>query len=199
MEKRDFKSRTTEGYLAVFTLVAIACFIVGAVLAIACFAVGGPAHGFAFLAVALLPGFFVVRANLRFNDQDEAGLRQMAGLGKEDGYVFALFQKHSEGAIALNPDTKTMVLGNQRYRKVYRFGDLREWEFIDERPAEFVNSGLFKDYQTMAANSRARNRAKNHSGLYIRVKDIDDPQWRIGIPRNQHARWAEILRQVVTE
>lgn len=58
--------------------------------------------------------------------------------------------------------------------KIYLFSDVREWE--------------------------TRNGLGKNSGLYVSVKDVDHPKWRIEMKDDGiQARWMEILRQEINE
>ena len=54
--------------------------------------------------------------------------------------------------------------------------------------------------QAIEANARAAKQASANTGLFVLVKDVENPRWRIAMKdEGTQARWMEILRQEVNE
>lgn len=99
-------------------------------------------------------------------------------------------------AIAIYPDRKSLVLKNGSISKEYSFKDVREWETNVQTGGEIYGGGI----ATLGPNIRAAHANKKATGLFITVRDIDNPVWRINMPdKSDQQRWMEILRQLVNE
>lgn len=106
-----------------------------------------------------------------------------AAKSKEDFYIFCggkdnvKYEDYSgdiSGAvgIALNVNTQTLFMKDEKIVKSYPFAAIRDWE-----------SG--KDART------------NASYFMVHVKDVDNPEWKLpGIPGK---KWFEILNQEINE
>lgn len=80
------------------------------------------------------------------------------------------------------------------------FADVREWETRKERAGQFVGVGVRGSLAAVGASAQAEREAKANSGLFVTVKDIESPKWRIAMKDEViQARWMEILRQEVNE
>lgn len=153
-----------------------------------------PGAGFLVLLIAAAPIFLVWRWSKSHQASAEKHLREMIGLTEGSGYLFASGVESACG-IALNPATRKIALIEAGVRKAYSFDDIREWQTIHETAGQVIGGGL----QGAVANIGANSTAAARSGLFITVRDIDRPKWRIVMPQKEHARWMEIMRQVVNE
>nr|WP_225562971.1 DUF4755 domain-containing protein [Rhodanobacter sp. DHG33] len=101
--------------------------------------------------------------------------------------------------IAVNGQTQQLALISDGKSKVYGFSDVRKWETSFERPGHVSNAvNISSALAADAANIRMHREAKANSGLFITVRDVDNPVWRIPlIDKPQQQRWMEILRQTV--
>ena len=104
--------------------------------------------------------------------------------------------------IAINRPAKTLTLLVNGFQKSYSFAEVREWETSNERPGQIVGSGIGvgASAAVLGASIRAEREAKKNSGLFVTVKDIENPKWRIAMKDVIiQARWMEILRQEINE
>ena len=106
--------------------------------------------------------------------------------------------RHAEGssAIAVDTEAKTVTMVAGENRKTYPYDSIRSWEVVKETAGEVVGGGL----PGVGAQLRANKRARMATGMFVTVKDIDYPIWRIEMSQTatQH-RWMEIFRQEVKE
>lgn len=169
-------------------------FFLGLIGLITLLAAKSPGIGLLVLIVAAVPVFLVWRWSKSHQASAEKHLREMIGLTEGTGYLFASGVESACG-IALNPATRKIALIEAGARKAYSFDDIREWQTIHETAGQVIGGGL----QGAVANIGANSAAAARSGLFITVRDIDRPKWRIVMPQKEHARWMEIMRQVVNE
>lgn len=153
-----------------------------------------PGAGFIVLLVAAAPLFLVSRWSKSQQASAEKQLREMIGLTEGAGYLFASGVESASG-IALNPTTRQIALIEGPQRKAYSFDDIREWQTIHETAGQVIGGGLQGTISNIGNNAAAAAR----SGMFIVVRDIDRPKWRIVMPKNEHDRWMEIMRQVVNQ
>jgi hypothetical protein len=105
-------------------------------------------------------------------------------------------------AIAVSPGNRWVRLSDGTTHKTYSFSDIREWRRAWLTGGHLVGySGSVMGGVAQAGNNARVNREnKRGSGLFIDVKDIDHPQWRIAFPKEQELlRWYEIMQQTVNE
>ena len=106
----------------------------------------------------------------------------------------------NDTAIAIDPDTKRILLRSGGYEKVYPFEEVRGWSAEMRTGGEVSGAvGQAAAFQ-MGHNIRVQRENKAASGIFINVKDINMPKWRVAYP-NQGLmdRWAEILRQTLSD
>ena len=116
-----------------------------------------------------------------------------------------------DSAIALNKSTQTLFLANGSTRKTYSFQDVRNWNYAVLAGGASLGGrfekGVVGQIQAFTTAKEYVRNAKNiaaGSGLFIEVKDIDHPKWRIEFARSnlmeaELLRWMEILRQNINE
>lgn len=105
---------------------------------------------------------------------------------------------HVEGktGIAVNTERQEITLVNDAVIKTYPFSDIRNWERKSETAALIHGGGT----QALGANVGAGMKAARNSGLFVQVKDIDYPEWRVQMADiNIQKRWFEILTQILNE
>ena len=145
------------------------------------------------LAVAWGPLTALTLFMVRRRDNRDAGYRAMTeavGYNGQNGY------EHREEAsgIVLNREKQVLGLWEGRTWKAYAFEAVREWQTSKETPGVIVGGGL----AGLGAALGAAQQAKAHSGLFVSVRDVDHPVWRIGMQSaKDQARWMEILRQEI--
>jgi len=83
--------------------------------------------------------------------------------------------------------------------KTYSFSDIRSWRRNEIEFEKAVGYGLVPGMVAAGENTRAKNRAEQGSGLFISVRDIEKPEWRIAMPIEEQKKWFEILTQLLNE
>lgn len=124
---------------------------------------------------------------------------------------FNHFENNS--VIMLHSDKSEILLANpQGVVKTYPYSAIREWEIRAETAGEQSSvmvtgtsgaaaaQGAMMGISAAMANSKAQAQAAANTGLYISVKDIDYPEWRISMAsQSDRKRWFEILNQAINE
>ena len=98
--------------------------------------------------------------------------------------------------IAVSPELKLIKLKERNNIKEYPFSDVRDWKVNLLSGGNAIGSGV-----AVASHNFANGR-KNRlgGGLFVTVRDIDNPEWRIAIlNRKEQNRWMEILTQLINE
>lgn len=152
-----------------------------------------------FMVVGFGPLIMHVRRNRgRMAKADAAHAAMLASAGVAPGTGF----DHAEdgSGVAVNRQAKTISLRLGEKWKTYSFADVRGWETNKERAGQVVAGNVTGAMAALGPNLRASMEAAAASGLFVTVKDIDYPKWRVamGNPATQ-ARWMEILRQSINE
>lgn len=93
------------------------------------------------------------------------------------------------------------MFAGQRLEKTYSFSDIRSWRTNIATGGTFVGQ---QSVATAAHNYMTQRKNEEESGLFVEVRDIDCPEWRIGFKADKHReltlkRWMEILRQIINE
>lgn len=98
--------------------------------------------------------------------------------------------------IGIYPDKRTVLLMQGKNRKEYGFADVRGWETNLQTGGNVVGQGV----QVASHNLRTALENKKASGLFVKVRDIDHPEWRINMLKTEdQKRWMEIMRQLINE
>lgn len=152
-----------------------------------------------FMAVGFVPLVLLIR----HRKGRQAGFKavhasMLAAAGVAPGTGFD--HDEDQTGVAINRAARTLTLRVGEKSKTYPFADIRSWEVIKETAGQVFATGVQGSLVALGANVRARNAASAASGLFVTVKDIDNPKWRVamGDPATQ-ARWMEILRQSINE
>ena len=101
--------------------------------------------------------------------------------------------------IALDPQKRELHLISARVYRCYPLDQVRTWQRRLQSGGGVYGGG----WAGVAANvdNLARNAA--NSGLFVEVRDVDHPSWRIAFPprtiERDLARWMEVLQQAVNE
>jgi len=110
---------------------------------------------------------------------------------------------HQEGdsIIALNPGARRIALRVGALSKVYSYDDVRSWEARKvSRAGGAVGFGGVGTVAAGSQNIAASMQADRETGLFLAVRDVDHPEWRVSMfDSADRARWAEILRQEFRE
>jgi hypothetical protein len=89
-----------------------------------------------------------------------------------------------------------VLLAEGGCHKTYPFANIRSWKTKHIQPRVDV----VHDMATARGNQSLARQAKAESGLFLSVKDIDHPTWRIVISDTKmQDRWMEILRQSLND
>jgi hypothetical protein len=140
---------------------------------------------------AVLLAWFVIGRTLRREKLHDAALESL-GVAKGAGY------DHSEDGtgIAINVKSRSVALIGDGGYKTYGYDQLRSWLDKEERPTGVVGGTV----QGAAHNIRAAREAAANTGLFVTVKDVERPQWRVAMKdRMARARWMELLRREISE
>lgn len=127
--------------------------------------------------------------------------------GFGEGYSYSYATKNT--GIALSRERQTVKLKNGKNAKEYVFADVRGWETNLQTGGETVYlpggggafSPAFSNSMAVAGmNHRNKKANREASGLFIKVRDIDNPIWRIDmLDKREQNRWMEILTQCINE
>lgn len=148
----------------------------------------------AWAPVALLAWYCVARAIGR----EKLHAAMLGGLGIAAGQGL----DHSEDGtgIAVDPKSKTIGLLCDGVYQLYAFDKIREWASNEERPGGVVGVGVQGAIGAAGANIRAAREAAANTGLFVTVKDVGRPSWRVAMKdKAMRARWMEILQQEINE
>ncbi|QJE02531.1 DUF4755 domain-containing protein [Massilia forsythiae] len=112
------------------------------------------------------------------------------------------FDHAEEGTgIALNQAKRVVaVLADGSYRE-YRYEQVRQWSIREERAGAVVPAfGVASGVAAAGANARMARDALANTGLFLTVKDVDRPGWRVAMKdARTRERWMELLRQEINE
>ncbi|HZR03045.1 MAG TPA: DUF4755 domain-containing protein [Burkholderiales bacterium] len=117
------------------------------------------------------------------------------------GYKYAIMANDGS-AIAISPQHKLLLLRNARFQeKQYPFESVRGWNIKFQQSGRVHGAGSLAAIGVANATNRTnRLMDAQANGLYIEVKDIDLPVWRVAIQMEaQQQRWHEILTQCINE
>ena len=102
--------------------------------------------------------------------------------------------------IALDDQTRTIHLLEGKLSKSYSYNDVRSWNTNVQTGGVVYGGGLAGVFGTLEA-AKGNNAS---TGLFIIVKDIEHPEWKINFYtrknrdlRKTHAKWLEILTQSI--
>ena len=106
---------------------------------------------------------------------------------------YQLYSNNSGIAITTNGK---IIVSTGAKAKSYDFSSVREWRTSLQAPGMAFGGGL----NGAMVNMVEMNRAAQNTGLFLLVKDIEDPEWHIKI-RNKKvlSKWYEILHQELNE
>lgn len=115
---------------------------------------------------------------------------------------FALGAKYSYAGgstgIAMDTDQSILRLRNGSFIKEYPFKDVREWRANLVSGGGVVGVGAAGGMAAIGQTIRVNRENAKATGFYIKVKDIDYPEWRIEMPSEQNQnRWMEIFNQLI--
>lgn len=169
------------------------------VSAMAPFADGGLAK-LAVLAVGWAPVACLAWFAMNRSKRRQALHQEMlAAVGVAQGRGF----DHAEDGtgIALNQTKRAVaVLADGSYRE-YGYEQVRQWSIREERAGSVVPAfGVANGVAAAGASARMARDARANTGLFLTVKDLDRPGWRVAMKdARTRERWMELLRQEINE
>lgn len=144
------------------------------------------------VGVALVAPFPLVLFFLRalINNDKNKFLAEINATGSPK---YQLYSNNSGIAITTNGK---IIVSTGAKAKSYDFNAVREWRTSIQTQGVVYGGGL----QGAMANAAEASRAAQNTGLFLLVKDIEDPEWHIKI-RNKKvlSKWYEILHQELNE
>jgi hypothetical protein len=103
-------------------------------------------------------------------------------------------------SIALFPKASKIFLTDGNFRQVYEFAHLRQWRkhWVTGGKESYEGNGPVGRVYLRNRKTEAKNRAE--SGLFIDVRDVNRPIWRVAFGSEHDLnRWFEIMQQVLNE
>lgn len=150
-----------------------------------------------FVAIALVTiavGWFLINSKNTKKAKDVRGeIAEIIGNSK-----FIHIEKDT--VIALNQAQKEILLGKVGLMKKYPYADIREWTVKEQTAGVVVGMNFTSTLAAAGANLGAQQSAMANTGLFVRVRDIDNPEWRVSMMQKaDRNRWFEILTQEINE
>lgn len=146
-----------------------------------------------FFAVILVVFGIVIAKQMHLNSLNKKFIEKH----KNCKYIHA----HDGSGMAVDVDNRKVSLFYKKNEVSYNYEDIREWSYNIESAGRIYGGGVAAA-QANTANSIA---AVKNSGFFVKVRDIDNPLWRISFPHSkkkmkaQLERWLEIFNQAVGE
>lgn len=129
------------------------------------------------------------------NGSETSSAAKAFGAGAQYAYV------GDDTGIAVDTQRRILRLKRGHRTKDYAFDQVRDWRTNLSSGGEVFaagNIGMAGAAQVAGQNARAERENRKASGLFVHVRDIDMPEWRIDMPNEQNQRrWMEILRQAI--
>lgn len=160
---------------------------------------GGLAWAMVFLSFGLILWFLASRIRSARTGADTLKAAACEAVGVSVDSKFAHAERNT--AIVLNSQTRRIAVSAGGESKIYDYNDVRDWEVRKvSRAGGAVGYGVVGTIGAGSQNIAASMEADRQTGLFLMMRDIDHPQWRISMfGSDDRARWAEILRQELDE
>lgn len=162
----------------------------------------------------LIPGVLIVAALINLTNRQTAERKQVA-----DDFARGFKYSHMAAGTGIAIDTARQLLrlrstpkSEKPVVKDYSFSDVREFERIVltggtvvagqgiAHNAQGALNAVGANVQVAKHNARIKKENESNSGIFITVKDIDNPRWRVAFPdKSELDRWMEILRQAISD
>lgn len=122
--------------------------------------------------------------------------------GWADKFPQAKYKFYNKGyGIAIDVEGETLHLKELAREMSYPFRSVRDWK------SNIATGGMLSGGGAFGAGQRIRQGIENKrdTGLFVTVKDIENPKWKIEFPgsarelENELARWMEILNQSINK
>ena len=187
---------------AVKFLVGVWTFFIGGFGLLFCF-FHGPGDGFAafcVLLVGMAPLALMIWAGQARKARwarARADMLEAAGVGPGDFH-----HGEDDSGIALNRSARAVTLLDAGQWKTYPFDDVRGWKAYLARPGQVgaIGGNLGSAVAAMSAEANMKRDAAADTGLFVEVRDIERPRWRVAMKDERtQARWVELLRQEINE
>lgn len=109
----------------------------------------------------------------------------------QDGFCYVF--EDPKGSVGISKDKKGIAFGSKdQPTKAYGRDQIRSHSCVIVEGSRVVGGGLKGASHNLGESLRAAEK----SGLYVRVKDIDNPLWRVNLQDvNDQSKWDEILLQ----
>ena len=168
-------------------------------------------------------GLYLIFSGGEKNEKAYLGIREIPKTSAEsekkwwDQVCHLPYKAYWSGyGIAVDPQNGVVFLKGfsheQPVEKYYYFSDIREWAYRLPNGTT-SNTMFFSTSSAMMAgaavgnymrNERLKERAEMDAGFFVRVRDIDMPEWQIRFPNTptrdmDMLRWMEIFQQVINE
>ena len=155
--------------------------------------------GAALLAFAALMWFVASSRNSGRVAEGKEWLGRFPGVK----YGFA----YGEYGIAVDAANDVIQLKDAGRAKSYPFADIRSWRtnLQSGGMSTYVGGGAVSALGVIGSNSNQAKANDKATGLFVTMKDVDKPVWRIRFSDNeqeeeqQQSRWLEILTQTVNK
>ena len=150
---------------------------------------------FAWVPTGLLVWFVLHRAGKREKLHRE--MLDAVGVPQGTGFDHA-----EEGTgIALNRSKREVGVLADGTWKIYPYEEIRSWTIQSQQAGRVVGGvGVANNVAAAGANARMAREAAANTGLFLTVKDLQAPQWRVAMKEPMvRARWMELLQQEINE
>lgn len=114
--------------------------------------------------------------------------------------------KFGHGDFGIAVGENQLHLCEYGYTKSYAFNDVRSWKTNLSTGGNIIGGGNIGQLIDVGiANRKQQKNNEKNTGLFVTVRDVDKPVWRIKFSNNdeeeeiQQARWFEILNQTLNE
>ena len=114
--------------------------------------------------------------------------------------------KFAYGEYGIAVSENQLHLCEYGYTKSYAFNDVRSWKTNLSTGGNIIGGGNIGQLIDVGiANRKQQKSNEQNTGLFVTVRDVDKPVWRIKFSDNeeeektQQARWFEILNQTLNE
>lgn len=101
--------------------------------------------------------------------------------------------------VAISRVRRTLYLNHGSRRAKYSFDDVREWSIKELTGGKAVGAGFYGGMAALGHNKREAQQAAMASGLFVSVRDIENPEWQVQMPQKLQQTWFEILNQFIKE
>lgn len=158
-------------------------------------------HNSIFLLIGGGLGGWLIWQPIRDSNKNASKKEEWTGLVEGCQY----HHYHKSTGIGVNTTTRQVhLLDGDKFKK-YDFGDIRDWSYSLLTGGNSISNRTVADG---AHNYRQNKENEAGSGFFLKVKDIDNPEWRVAFPWSisnnkkteiELKRWMEIFQQNINE